>query len=188
MDAEAKGVLDFWLEEVGPDGWYRADAAFDALIRARFEPLWEEARGGGRDHWRNEALSSLALVVLLDQFPRNMFRGEAASFASDALARDVARDAIRRGHDLQVAAPERHFLYLPLVHSEALDDQEEAVRLCELNFETDRFLRHARAHRWVIRRFGRFPFRNAALGRETSPDEQAFLDAGGYAAALREVG
>jgi uncharacterized protein (DUF924 family) len=188
MDADAEGILDFWLVEVGPDGWYRVDDAFDALIRDRFVSLWEEARAGGRDGWRAEARSCLALAILLDQFPRNMFRGAARAFASDAQALAVAKDAVSRGHDLQIAEPERHFFYLPLVHSEDLDDQEAAVRLCRLNFETELFLLHARAHRWVILRFGRFPFRNAALGRRTTPAEQEFLDTGGYAAAMRAVG
>ena len=127
MDAMAQEVLSFWLDEVGPEGWY--DEGFDEPIRARFGALWEEARAGGRDRWICAPASCLALVIVLDQFPRNMFRGDAKSFASDRKARAVAKGAIQRGHDLRVELPGRRFFYMPLMHSEFLPDQEKGVRL-----------------------------------------------------------
>ncbi len=188
MDARAEELIDFWLNEVGEQGWYKQDDALDARIRERWLPVWEEARTGAFDSWRCAPRSTLALLVLFDQFPRNMFRGDARAFATDIPARKAAKDAILRGMDKRVDLPERQFFYLPLEHSELPSDQYHAVRLMLLNFGRDsEMLRHARAHREVIRRFGRFPFRNAALGRESRPDEVAFLAAGGYAAALESV-
>ena len=132
MDATAQEVLSFWLDEVGPEGWYDG-AAFDEPIRARFGALWEEARAGRRDRWICAPASCLALVIVLDQFPRNMFRGDARSFASDRKARAVAKAAIQRGHDLRIEPPARQFFYMPLMHSEFLPDQEKSVRLFLLN-------------------------------------------------------
>jgi uncharacterized protein (DUF924 family) len=188
MDPEAQQILTFWLDEAGEEAWYREDAAFDGLIRERYGALWEAARHGERDRWTCAPASCLALVILLDQFPRNMFRGDAHAFASDAKALAVAKGAILRGFDRRVDLPQRDFFYLPLRHSEILADQEKDVRLVYLSFGPGRLLDHARAHRVVIRRFGRFPYRNAALGRRSTPAEQAFLEAGGYRAAVAEVG
>ena len=188
MDPRAEELADFWLNEVGEKGWYLQDDALDARIRERWLPLWEEARTGALDGWRCTPRATLALLVLLDQFPRNMFRGDARAFASDILARRIAKDAIMRGFDQRTPLPERQFFYMPLEHSELPADQDRAVRLMLLNFGRDsEMLRHARAHRGIIRRFGRFPFRNAALGRESRPQEVAFLAEGGYTAALKEV-
>ena len=187
MDDNAKDILDFWLE-LGRDGWYRADDAVDAEIRTRWGGLWEEARQGALGDWRSAPLSSLALVILLDQFPRNMFRGgDPRAFATDLRAVEVAKAAIRRGADRRVDLPQRQFFYLPLEHSEIQVNQDRAVRLILMNFGRDDYLRHARAHREIIRRFGRFPFRNAALGRESTPQEIAFLESGGYQAALKAI-
>jgi uncharacterized protein (DUF924 family) len=183
MDARAQELLDFWLDEVGPDGWYRQDDALDARIRERWGPLWEEAHAGGLVDWTVDAPSTLALLLLLDQFPRNMFRGSARAFATDARAVAVAKAAILRGLDRRVPLPERQFFYLPLMHSEVQVEQDKAVRLFLINFGRGDGVRHARAHRDIIRRFGRFPFRNAALGRESTPEEAAFLEAGAYSAA-----
>lgn len=188
MDRRAEELLDFWIDEVGEEGWYRQDDALDATIRDRWLPLWEEARAGGLDDWRYGPRPTLALLIVLDQFPRNMFRGDPRSFATDARARRVAGDAIGRGFDQRTPLPERQFFYMPFEHSELLTDQDRAVRLMLLAFGRDsEMLRHARAHREVIRRFGRFPTRNAALGRESRPDEVAFLASGGYSAALEAV-
>lgn len=187
MDATARAILDFWLDEVGPPGWYKVEDALDAEIRGRFEAEWRAARDGERDAWTCAADPCLALLILLDQFPRNMFRGSAQAFATDKKALGVAKTAILRGHDVRIALPARQFFYLPLMHSEVLADQEKSVRRIHINFGPGDTLTHARAHRAVIRRFGRFPYRNAALGRETKPEEQAFLDAGGYEAAVAEV-
>jgi uncharacterized protein (DUF924 family) len=188
MDARAEEVVTFWLEEVGEKGWYEPGEGLDARIRDRWLPLWEEAKSGALETWRCAPRSTLGLLLLLDQFPRNMFRGDPRSFATDAQARRCAKDAILRGFDRRTPLPERQFFYLPLEHSELIADQDRAVRLMLLNFGRDsEMLRHARAHREIIRRFGRFPFRNAVLGRKSRPEEVAFLEAGGYRAAVEQI-
>lgn len=187
MDARAQALLDFWLDEVGPQGWYESDEALDGRIRGDYLDLWEAGRCGGLDGWTNAPRPCLALTILLDQFPRNMFRGSPRAFASDAKALAVAKRAIVRGFDERIDMPARQFIYMPLMHSEVLADQDRSVRLFTLVPDAAESLKHARAHRAVIRRFGRFPYRNAALGRATRASEQAWLDAGGYAAALVEV-
>ena len=187
MIAEAEDVLEFWLDEVGPEGWYEGGDALDAKCRTRFLETWELARTGGLNGWMCAPRSSLSLVVLLDQMPRNMFRDDPRAFSSDAQALAVAKGVISRGFDLRVSEPERLFFYMPLEHSESVSDQARAVRLFALRVSDREFLLHARAHRAVIRRFGRFPTRNAPLGRVSTRDEAAFLADGGYAAALAEV-
>jgi uncharacterized protein (DUF924 family) len=188
MDADARAILEFWIDTVGPDGWYRSDPALDATIRDHFGALWEAARRGALDGWTVKPETSLALVILLDQFPRNMFRDDARAFASDAKALCIAKTAIGRGFDERVPMPQRQFFYLPLMHSEVLADQDRSVRLFTLQAERGDNLRHARAHRAVIRRFGRFPYRNDALGRTSRSVERDWLASGGYRAALEEVG
>ncbi len=188
MTVGPEDILAFWIDEVGEAGWYAVDEALDARVRARFQGAWERARAGGLDGWREAARGRLALLILLDQFPRNMFRGDARSFATDARALAVAKQGLRLGHDREVEGPARQFFYLPLMHSETLADQQRSVRLCLLAFGRNENFRHARAHRAVIRRFGRFPYRNAALGRRTTPAEAAWMEGGGYEAALAEVG
>ncbi len=181
-------VLAFWLDEVGPAGWYKAEDALDEEIRDRFVALWERAAEGGLSLWLTYPTGTLAYIVLLDQFSRNMWRGEARSFALDAAALAAAKTAISRGWDLRVDPPARQFFYLPLMHSENLCDQDRCVRLFHSRMPdaTDNLL-HARAHREVIRRFGRFPHRNAALDRETPSEEAAFLADGGYGRTVAEV-
>jgi uncharacterized protein (DUF924 family) len=171
-------VLEFW-RAAGPDKWFTSDAAFDAEILARFLPTYEAAAAGGLAHWRATAEGTLALLVVLDQFPRNMFRGDARIYAADALARAVARAAIAHGIDRQLAIPDRQFIYLPLMHSEDLGDQERCVALYR-EAGDEEGTRYAEQHADIIRRFGRFPHRNALLGRRTTAAEQAFLDAGGF--------
>ena len=188
MTAEAEEILAFWFDEVGPVGWYEGGEALDETCRARFLGTWELGRTGALNAWTCAPRSTLGLIILLDQLPRNMFRADARSFASDARARAVAKGAIERGFDVRIEEPARWFFYLPLMHSEIVGDQERAVRMFALRSGNKEQLKHARAHRAVIRRFGRFPYRNAALGRRTTPVEAEFLAAGGYAAALREVG
>lgn len=183
MDARAEEILGFWLREVGPEGWYEPPAGLDDEVRARYAALWEQARRGELDAWAVCPRGTLALVILLDQFPRNMFRGEARAFAGDAEARKVAKRALPRRFDRRVAEVERQFFYLPLEHSECGADQARSVRLF-MDAEDPESLLHAIAHRDVIRRFGRFPTRNAALGRVCTPGEQAYLDRGGYAQAV----
>lgn len=182
-------VLAFWLDDVGPDGWYGGGDALDAEIRQRFEPLWHRAGREGWMDWTPSPRGALALVIVLDQFPRNMFRGTEAAYATDGLARMRAKCAIDKGWDRRMEGLGRQFFYMPLCHSECLVDQERAVRLIagRLPGEADT-LRHARAHREVIRRFGRFPFRNADLGRADTAAERDFLDDGGYGAVVRRLG
>ncbi|HET7888729.1 MAG TPA: DUF924 family protein [Bradyrhizobium sp.] len=171
-------VLAFW-REAGPERWYTRDDAFDASLRERFLDLWQEAVAGRLSSWEDSDDGTLALVIVLDQFPRNMFRGTAQAFASDGRAREVAARALGRGVDQRVQPPMRQFLYLPFMHSEELADQIRCVILFQAGDDREN-LRYAEEHADIIRRFGRFPHRNGALGRLTTPDEQAFLDAGGF--------
>ncbi|HEX7732366.1 MAG TPA: DUF924 family protein [Rhodanobacter sp.] len=170
-------VTRFWYE-AGPAKWFDKDEAFDREFTARFLDAHMAAARRELDRWLDGAESALALLILLDQFPRNAFRGTAHMFATDPLALSFARQAVARGHDRAVEPALRVFFYLPFEHSEALADQDRSVALCE---GLDGYARYARTHRDVIARFGRFPHRNAALGRETTTDEQVFLDAGGFA-------
>jgi uncharacterized protein (DUF924 family) len=187
MIAEPEDIVAFWFDEVGPAGWYGGGPELDARCRERFLATWEAGRTGALDAWTRAPGWCLALILLFDQLPRNMFRGEARAFATDARALAAAKGAIDRGFDLRLREERRPLFYMPLIHSELLADQERAVRLCALRLADPAQLRHARAHRAIIRRFGRFPFRNAALGRPTTPQEAAFLADGGYAAAYAEV-
>ena len=171
-------VLELW-RTAGPDKWFTKDAAFDAEIRARFLAAWEAAASGQLATWEETAEGALALTIVLDQFPRNMFRGDARTYQEDARARAVAGRAIARGFDLEIPRGERQFFYLPFMHSEALADQEHCVELAE-RYGDDDFLGYALRHADIVRRFGRFPHRNALLGRATTADEQAFLDGGGF--------
>jgi uncharacterized protein (DUF924 family) len=182
-------ILDFWLAEVGPKGWFAGGEALDAAIRARFEAPWRAARGGALTEWKATPEGRFAYILLTDQFPRNMFRDHADAFATDALALDAARMGIHHRWDLRFPEPERQFFYLPLMHSEVLHDQDRCVRMILTRMpETGaEILVHARAHRAVIRRFGRFPTRNAALGRETTPAEAEWLARGGYGAEVRAL-
>ena len=173
------GILAFW-REAGRDAWYERNYAFDAEVRRRFLTLWQKAVAGELSSWEATDEGTLALVIVLDQFPRNMFRGTSQAFASDVLARDVARRAIARGADQRIDPVLLEFLYLPFMHSEHLPDQLHCVALFQ-NTENAENLKYAREHADIIRRFGRFPHRNRLLGRETTPDEQAFLDGGGFA-------
>ena len=172
-------VLGFW-REAGPDKWFEQDDAFDAAIRDRFLATYEAAAGGRLAAWEGDAEGALALVIVLDQFPRNMFRGNARSFAADPLARAVADRAIARGFDKLYVPPEQRFFYLPFMHAENLEDQERCIALCRAAAD-DEGLKYAELHADIIRRFGRFPHRNKILGRTTTPEEQAFLEGGGFA-------
>jgi uncharacterized protein (DUF924 family) len=176
--ASPEEVLAFW-REAGPDRWYAKDEAFDNSIRERFLSTYEAAARGELAGWEATAEGALALVIVLDQFPRNMFRGSARTYQADALARAAANIALKRGYDLDVPDAERGFLFLPFMHSEDLVDQNRCVELYRAS--GDENLKYALQHRDIIRRFGRFPHRNAILGRATTPEEQAFLDGGGFA-------
>ncbi|MFA5538694.1 MAG: DUF924 family protein [Gemmobacter sp.] len=184
-----EAILDHWLRELGPEGWYAGGEALDADIRARFGGAWARARAGAFDHWLDGAEGCLAFLILTDQYPRNMWRGSGDSFATDAAALAAAKRAVAEGWDMGVPEPERQFFYLPYMHSEALADQEECIRLFTGRMpETgaDNLL-HAHAHAEVIRRFGRFPYRNDALGRETTAEEADFLSGGGYMSVVEEL-
>ncbi|WP_188590233.1 DUF924 family protein [Achromobacter denitrificans] len=175
---QAHEVVSFWLD-AGPQQWFNKDAAFDAAFRERFEGAHDAAAARQLDAWLDDPTGALALMILLDQFPRNAYRGTAHMFATDPLAQYFADRAIAAGHDLAVDPPLRQFFYLPFEHAESLAAQNRAVALMEtLDAES---LRWAVLHRDIIKRFGRFPHRNAALGRQTSQAEQEFLESGGFA-------
>lgn len=183
-DIAPSGILAFW-REAGRERWYKRDDAFDAEIRRRFLALWQKAAAGELASWEDSDAGALALVIVLDQFPRNMFRGTPEAFASDALAREVARRAIDRGVDTRVDPILLEFLYLPFMHSEHLADQLHCVALfqnADNANEADNAenLKYAREHADIIRRFGRFPHRNRVLGRSSTEEEQAFLDSGRF--------
>lgn len=171
-------VVAFWRES-GPDRWFAKHDAFDHEFRTKCLALHERAASGDLEDWAATPEGALALVILLDQFPRNAFRDTPRMFATDAEAMRVAAAAIDAGHDQAVSEDLRTFFYLPFEHSEDLADQERAVALfTPLGGEV---LAYAEIHRDIIRRFGRFPHRNRILGRETTPEEQRFLDGGGFA-------
>jgi uncharacterized protein (DUF924 family) len=177
--ATAADVLAFW-RAAGEKKWFAKDDAFDAEIKARFLDTYEAAARGALSDWEATPESALTLVIVLDQFPRNMFRRDARTFAADATARAVADRALARGFDQQVAGDEPMFFYLPFEHSEAMADQERCCALFRAMGNAD-LLRWAELHADIIRRFGRFPHRNAALGRTTTPDEKSYLDNDGFA-------
>ena len=186
---EPADVLAFWLDEVGPKGWYNADAALDETIRERFGETWELGRRGGLSSWLAHASDTLAFLIVMDQFPRNMFREDSRAFATDKVALAAAKCAVNKGWDMRVEEPQRQFFYLPMMHSENLCDQDRCVRLMLTRMpETGApNLLHAKVHREVIRRFGRFPYRNAALSRKSTLPEQAFSEEGGYGAILQKL-
>jgi len=177
VPAEARAVVEFW-REAGPRLWFAKDDAFDKRFRERFLGSHEAASRGELAGWATSADGALALVILLDQFPRNAFRGTTRMYATDGHARLVADAAVKAGHDLAVDDELAKFIYLPFAHSEDLADQERSVALVRRLGEPD--LSHALGHRDIIRRFGRFPHRNPILGRGMTPAEQHYLDTGGY--------
>ena len=187
--SEPEAIIEFWLHEVGEGGWYTAVDEVDTEIRARFQPAWEAAERGEREFWLNGPRGSLAYMILTDQFPRNMFRGDPRSFATDARARAGARVAIDHGWDMAIPEPQRVFFYMPFEHSEDMADQDRSIDLMTRKMPEHgaEFGLHARAHAEVIRRYGRFPFRNAALGRKSTPEEIAFLERGGYGAIVEDL-
>lgn len=183
-----KPITDFWIKQIGPEGWYNGPPELDAMIRERFMVDWEVARDGGYLDWTDTASGCLAYLILTDQFPRNMFRDDARAFATDPLARIVALQAIRNDFDLQVGTVAQEFFYLPFEHSENMAEQ----LLCETYISTrmkdfEVSLWHARAHQEIIRLFGRFPYRNKALTRDATVAEQEFLDGNGYQKILQAI-
>ena len=188
--ASAQDVLDFWFGPPGSAGhgrtraeWFRKDPVFDARIADRFAPLVQAGQSGGLLDWEpgetGDARVALALLIVLDQFPRNLYRGDARSFDGDARALDVASRLVAAGLDRQLLGVERQFVYLPFEHAESLAEQDRSVRLFAQLGQDDPaqagLLAWAERHRVIVQRFGRFPHRNAALGRTSTPEEVAFL-------------
>ena len=177
LDTRALSVTKFW-RDAGEDAWFEKSDAFDADFRNRFLDLHYAAARRECDGWNAHAEGSLALMILLDQFPRNCFRGTGHMYATDPLARYFAGKAIAAGQDLELEELVRVFLYLPFEHSELLADQQRSVALTTAN--AAEYVKYAQEHLEIIQRFGRFPHRNRFLGRETTPEERAFLDGGGF--------
>ena len=176
MKAWTDDILHFWFEHVGPDHWFNPRPALDREIRERYRSLWEEMRGEKAIFFLGSAREALAAVILFDQFPRNMFREEPDSFATDPLARSIAVQAIDMGYEEALEQSEQAFLYMPFMHSEDLEDQNRSVALFQ-RAGLDDNLQYAIGHRDLIQRFGRFPHRNPILGRESSAEElQAIED------------
>jgi len=183
MAALPADIIHFW-RQAGPDRWFEKNRAFDDAIRLKFEPTHHAAARGEYDDWIETADGALALVILLDQFPRNLYRGSGHQFATDPLARKVAGEAIACGHDRAFDNDMRSFFYLPYAHSEDMADQDRGVALCQAQADEandPELVRWAIIHRVIVLHFRRFPHRNRALGRDTTPEEQAFLDNGGFA-------
>lgn len=175
----AQDIVSFW-REAGPDAWFKKNDSFDAELRQRFATAHHAAARGELSSWTESAEGALGLILLLDQIPRNIYRGSAHAFATDPLAQVAADRAIAAGFDRATAMPLRVFFYLPFEHAENLALQARCVALVEATGNAE-YLRYAKLHRDIIVRFGRFPHRNAALARATSGEERAFLDAGGFA-------
>lgn len=171
-------IIAFW-SEAGPSRWFRKDEEFDRRFRETFLAAHESACRGDLDHWQRSPGGALALILLLDQFPRNAFRGTARVYASDTRALEIARAALAAGHDRHIDADLRLFLYLPFNHSEVLEDQELCIELCRALGDPES-LAYAVDHRDIVKRFGRFPHRNSILGRTTTDEERRFLDEGGF--------
>ncbi|HXS73163.1 MAG TPA: DUF924 family protein [Rhodanobacteraceae bacterium] len=178
-DTQPHQLVEFW-RAAGARRWFARDPGFDAECTSRFADAHHAAARCECEHWLQDPQGALALVILLDQIPRNLFRGSAHAYATDGLARHYALRALDSGFDTRIDAELRVFFYLPFEHSELLADQERSLFLHRA-LPGENADRWARLHYDIIRRFGRFPHRNAALGRITTPEEQAFLDGGGFA-------
>lgn len=187
----AEDVLAFWLDELTPADWYAGGQELDQTIRDRFESTYDRVREGALSLWLTYPSGTLAYIILTDQFPRNMFRDTGKAFETDGIAKAAAKAAISKRWDMRIDAPARQFFYMPLMHSECLEDQERCVRLFKTRMAEsaagESNLLHARAHREIIRRYGRFPTRNHALSRNSSGLEQSYLEAGGYGTVVKQV-
>ncbi|WP_029012557.1 DUF924 family protein [Niveispirillum irakense] len=176
MAADSAMVLDFWFgPQAGPAAWFNGEEAFDRLVAERLGALHEQAASGDLAGWAGDGDGALALCILLDQVPRNIFRGTARAFATDAAALDVARKAVAAGMDLPMTEDRRAFFYLPFEHAEAMEEQRTAVRLFAGRTTNPVYLDYACRHLVVIAEFGRFPHRNPLLGRDSTPEEQEYL-------------
>jgi len=187
--SKPEDVLAYWLDEIGPAGWYAGGEALDAEIRDKFLKTWEDACSGACSLWLTYPAGALAYIILMDQFPRNMFRGSKMAFSSDLAALEAAKCSVKKGWDMRIDEPARQFFYLPMMHSENLCDQDRCVRLMLTRMPESgaQNLQHAKVHREVIRRFGRFPYRNEALERGTTGPEHAFFEEGGYGKMLQSL-
>ena len=177
--ARPEEIFLFW-KDAGPDKWFVSNPAFDEQIRARFLETYEAGMREELSHWERSAYGSFALVLLFDQFPRNIFRGTPKAFASDEKAKRIAERAIAAGRDKAVDPDVHTFFYMPFMHSEALADQERCVALMVRSGKQEN-IKYAEIHRDAIARFGRFPHRNEILGRRSTPEEIAYLKGGGFA-------
>jgi uncharacterized protein (DUF924 family) len=179
-------ILRFWFSDRAEKHWFKSSDAFDAEIRQKFEVTAMElaaqqaTRNSAHDWEKQSPDAHLALVIALDQFPRNMYRDTAAAFAWDRFALVAAKRMVERKTDIHLSQKQRPFAYMPFMHSEDLADQDECVRLCDARLDDSNTLKFAHIHRDIILRFGRFPHRNRILGRDTQPEERAFLDDGGF--------
>ncbi len=176
--ARPEEIFLFW-KDAGPEKWFVADPAFDETVRARFLETYEAGMRGELEHWERSAYGAFALVILLDQFPRNMFRGTPKAFASDEKAKQIAGRAISAGRDKAIDPEVHTFFYMPYMHSELLADQDRCVELMAASGKQEN-IKYAEIHRDAIARFGRFPHRNEILGRKSTPEEIAYLDGGGF--------
>ena len=171
-------IVSFW-KNAGEESWFKSDPAFDAAVRERFLETYEAGVAGRFRDWERSAEGALALTILFDQFPRNMFRGTPGAFATDKLALDIVKRAIEAGYDRSVPAELHTFFYMPFMHSEELAEQERCVALMEQGGKQEN-IKYAEIHRDAIARFGRFPHRNEILGRTSTPEEIAYLEGGGF--------
>lgn len=174
IDIKPTDILDYWYSGRMQKHWFASTPAIDQEIRDRYQALWVQAAAGELDHWQDSPEGALALTIVLDQFPLNMFRGEPESFRTEQKAVAVAKQAIAKGYDEQLPRERLAFLFMPLMHSEKLEDQDLSVQMFRKYDLTDN-LRFAEHHRGLVRTYGRFPHRNAILGRVSTPEEQAYL-------------
>jgi len=172
-----KEILDFWFVETAPRQWFQVNEDFDAQVKAGFEDVYERVAAGANDAWQNDSDGALALCLVLDQMPRNMFRGTPKAFETDKKALIISKYAIAKSLDQVHSAQKKSFIYMPFMHSENLSDQRRAVELFEKTKEQNPMgYDYAQRHYKVIEEFSRFPHRNEILGRESTPDEQAYLE------------
>jgi uncharacterized protein (DUF924 family) len=170
-----QSIVEFWFSDKVQPLWFQSTPEFDAELRDRFETVWQAAEQGRLDDWAETPEGALALVILFDQIPLNIYRGDALCFATEAKSRDIATLAIERSDDAQLTDDQKAFLYMPFMHSESMTDQDKAVALYEAAGLVDN-LKFAQHHRDIVRRFGRFPHRNKILGRASTEAEQAYLE------------
>lgn len=170
-----QALVDFWFSETANPYWFKSTEAFDQQLRDDYAELWQQAKDGELDDWKAQAMGCLALVILLDQLPLNMFRGTAKSFSTEAQSREVAALAIERGFDTDMALKQKAFLYMPFMHGEDMQDQDRSVVLFNQPGLEDNY-RFAQHHHGIVERFGRFPHRNEILGRESNDAEIEYLN------------